>query len=268
MECLLIRSRALCAQKRRKSGSQRHNKELASWLLQPVLLIPVPPEFTKGVAPLRAGQGYSFVLRRLHSLSGIVPIGAFLIEHFISNSESTNGVQAYNDQVKFLTSLPFVHVLEWVFIFMPLLYHALYGIYIWYRGDSNVSEYPWTGNWLYTSQRWTGIIAFIYIAYHVIDMRFTGVHLMGGGYNYAFSKVWFDFQNPWVVAFYVIGIIAASWHFSYGVWLFAAKWGFTVGERRAASSATSAWRWRSCWSASGMWTFAVSYTRRQTGSLC
>ena len=185
----------------------------------------------KGVAPLRAGQGYSFVLRRLHSLSGIVPIGAFLIEHFISNSESANGVQAYNDQVKFLTSLPFVHVLEWVFIFIPLLYHALYGIWIWYRGDSNVSEYPWSGNWLYTSQRWTGIIAFAYILYHVIDMRFMGVHLMGGGYNNAFSKVWFDFQNPWVVAIYVIGIVAASWHFSYGVWLFAAKWGLTVGDK-------------------------------------
>jgi succinate dehydrogenase / fumarate reductase, cytochrome b subunit len=185
----------------------------------------------KGVAPLRAGQGSSFILRRLHSLSGVVPIGAFLVEHFISNSEATKGVQAYNDQVKFLTSLPFVHVLEWVFIFIPILYHALYGIYIWYRGESNVSEYPWTGNWLYTSQRWTGIIAFIYILYHTWDMRFTGVHLMGGGYNYAFSKVWYDFQNPWVVAFYVIGIVAASWHFAYGLWLFCAKWGITVGDK-------------------------------------
>jgi succinate dehydrogenase / fumarate reductase, cytochrome b subunit len=185
----------------------------------------------KGVAPLRAGQGYSFVLRRLHSLSGIVPIGAFLVEHFISNSEATNGVQAYNDQVKFLTSLPFVHVLEWVFIFIPILYHGIYGLYIWYRGEANVGEYPWTGNWLYTSQRWTGIIAFVYIAYHTIEMRFTGVHLMGGGYHYAFSKVWFAFQSPWVVAFYVMGIVAASWHFAYGVWLFAAKWGLTVGDR-------------------------------------
>ena len=184
-----------------------------------------------GVAPLRAGQGYSFVLRRLHSLSGIVPIGAFLIEHLLSNSEAARGVQAYNDQVKFLTSLPFVNVLEWVFIFLPLLYHALYGIWIWYRGESNVGDYPWTGNWLYTSQRWTGIIALIYILYHTWDMRFTGVHLMGGGYNNAFSKVWFDFQNPWMVAFYVIGIVAASWHFAYGVWLFAAKWGITVGEQ-------------------------------------
>jgi succinate dehydrogenase / fumarate reductase cytochrome b subunit len=184
----------------------------------------------KGVAPLRAGEGYSFVLRRLHSLSGIIPIGAFLLEHFISNAEATKGAQAYNDQVKFLTGLPFVHWMEWIFIFIPLLYHGLYGVYIWYRGDSNVGEYPWSGNWLYTAQRWTGIIAFIYIGYHVYTMRFSGVPLMEN-YHAAFWKVQQEFMNPWAVAAYVIGIVAASWHFSYGLWLFAAKWGFTVGDR-------------------------------------
>ncbi len=184
----------------------------------------------KGVASLRAGEGYSFILRRLHSLSGIVPIGAFLIEHFISNAEATKSPQAYNDQVKFLTGLPFVHWMEWLFIFLPLLYHALYGIYIWYRGDSNVGEYPWSGNWLYSAQRWTGIIALLYIGYHVYTMRFSGVLLMEN-YRAAFWKVQQEFMNPWAVAAYVIGIIAASWHFSYGIWLFAAKWGFTVGER-------------------------------------
>jgi succinate dehydrogenase / fumarate reductase cytochrome b subunit len=167
----------------------------------------------------------------LHSLTGIIPIGAFLLEHFISNSEALHGATAYNDQVKFLTSLPFVAVLEWGFIFLPLLYHALYGFYIWYRGESNVGEYPWTGNWLYTSQRWTGAIAFFYILYHTYYMRFTGVHLMGGGYNAAFWKVQHEFQNPWAVAAYVVGITAASWHFAYGLWLFAAKWGITVGEQ-------------------------------------
>ncbi|HLI63397.1 MAG TPA: hypothetical protein VKV05_08345 [Terriglobales bacterium] len=183
----------------------------------------------KGVAPLRAGEGYSFILRRLHSLSGIIPIGAFLIEHFISNAEATKGAAAYNDQVKFLTGLPFVHWLEWIFIFLPLIYHGVYGLYIWYRGDSNVSEYPWSGNWMYLAQRWTGIITFAYILYHVIDMRFTGVLLMEQP-SAAFWKVQQAFMNPWIVAVYVIGIVAASWHFSYGIWLFAAKWGFTVGE--------------------------------------
>ncbi len=183
-----------------------------------------------GVAPLRAGQGYSFVLRRLHSLSGIIPIGAFLIEHFISNAEATKSPQAYNDQVKFLTGLPFVHWLEWIFIFLPLAFHGLYGLWIWYRGEANVGEYPWSGNWMYTAQRWTGIIALLYIGYHVYTMRFSGAQLME---NYAagFWKVQQAFLNPWVVAAYVIGIVAASWHFCYGIWLFAAKWGFTVGDR-------------------------------------
>lgn len=188
-------------------------------------------EVAEGIPALRAGQGNSFLLRRLHSLSGIIPIGAFLIEHFISNSEATKGALAYNDQVKFLTGLPFVSVMEWGFIFLPLLYHSLYGFYIWYRGESNVGEYPWTGNWLYTAQRWTGMVAFFYIVYHLYYMRFSGVHLMNGGYNAAFWKVQHEFQNPWAVAAYVIGITAASWHFSYGVWLFAAKWGITVGDK-------------------------------------
>ena len=38
---------------------------------------------TQGVAPLRAGQGTSFFLRRLHSFTGIVPVGAFLFEHIL-----------------------------------------------------------------------------------------------------------------------------------------------------------------------------------------
>jgi len=56
-----------------------------------------PPARTikPGVAPLRAGQGTSFLLRRLHSLSGIIPIGAFLLEHFISNAEAFKGPIAY-----------------------------------------------------------------------------------------------------------------------------------------------------------------------------
>jgi succinate dehydrogenase / fumarate reductase, cytochrome b subunit len=38
-----------------------------------------------------------------------------------------------------------------------------------------------------------------------------------------------EFHNPWAVAFYVVGIFCASWHFAYGLWLFAAKWGITQG---------------------------------------
>lgn len=193
--------------------------------------VPIPDRKIKpGVAPLRAGEGTSFLLRRLHSLSGIVPIGAFLLEHFLSNAEAFKGVEAYNKQVAFLNSLPFVFLLELFFIWIPILYHGIYGVYIWWRGESNVGDYPWMGNWLYTSQRWTGMIAFAYIVQHTYHLRFMGVHLATHAEK-SFAKVQGEFHNPWMVAFYAIGIIAASWHFSYGVWLFAAKWGITTGER-------------------------------------
>ena len=190
---------------------------------------PVPVK--DSVAPLRAGHGYSFWLRRLHSLSGIVPVGAFLFEHIlISNSAAIGGPAAYARQVRFLASLPLVPILELFGIWLPILFHALYGFYIWYRGETNVGEYPWTGNWMYTVQRWTGGIAFAYILWHTWTMRFTGIDL----HEYpgaSFGKVQAEvFQTP-LFLFYVVGMIAASWHFAYGIWLFCAKWGIVSGEK-------------------------------------
>jgi succinate dehydrogenase / fumarate reductase, cytochrome b subunit len=189
----------------------------------------VAPRIKPGIASLRAGQGNSFWLRRLHSLTGIVPIGAFLLEHFISNFEAFKGPEAYGKQVAFLNSLPLVVGLELFFIWIPILYHGLYGVWIWWNGDSNLVDYPWQGNWLYTTQRWTGIIALVYMVQHTYYLRFTGVHLPTHPMQ-SFAKVQGEFQNPLMVAFYAIAIVAASWHFAYGLWLFCAKWGITTGE--------------------------------------
>lgn len=190
---------------------------------------PIAPKLRPGVQPLRAGQGMSFLWRKLHSLLGVIPIGAFLIEHLLSNFEALKGPAAYAAQVKFLNTLPLVRVLEWTFIFIPILYHALYGVFIWLRGKSNVVYYPWAGNWLYISQRWTGLIAFAYILQHVLRQRFMGVSLPDNP-GAAFAKVQHELSNPVMLAVYIIAMIAVCWHFAYGVWLFAAKWGITPGE--------------------------------------
>jgi succinate dehydrogenase / fumarate reductase, cytochrome b subunit len=194
---------------------------------------PAPPSRSselRGVPPLRAGQGSSFLWRKLHSLSGIVPIGAFLIEHLISNFEALNGPLAYAQQVKFLNGLPLVRLLEWVFIFIPLAFHAGYGVFIAFRGRVNVNVYPWAGNWMYLTQRVTGLIAFAYIMQHVWRQRFSGVSLPEHP-GAAFAKVQHELANPWMLAIYVIAMIATTWHFAYGIWLFAAKWGITPGNR-------------------------------------
>jgi succinate dehydrogenase / fumarate reductase cytochrome b subunit len=184
----------------------------------------------KGVQPLRAGEGNSFVLRKLHSLTGIIPIGAFLVEHIISNFEVVHGPLAYAQQVKFLNGLPLVRVLEWAFIFIPLAFHAFYGVFIAVRGRSNVNVYPWAGNFMYLSQRVTGIIALLYILQHVYFQRFAGVSLPEHP-GLAYAKVQYELGTWYMVAIYVIGMIVTCWHFAYGIWLFAAKWGITPGEK-------------------------------------
>jgi succinate dehydrogenase / fumarate reductase cytochrome b subunit len=190
---------------------------------------PAVPVVKRGVQPLRAGQGTSFFWHKLHSLLGIIPLGAFLLEHLLSNFEALNGPAAYGAQVRLLNSLPLVRVMEWTFIFIPLLYHGLYGVWIWLRGKSNIVYYPWAGNWMYTAQRYTGLIAILYIAQHVARQRFMGTMLPEHP-MYAFAKVQHELQNPWMLAVYILAMIAICWHFAYGVWLFAAKWGITPGD--------------------------------------
>jgi succinate dehydrogenase / fumarate reductase, cytochrome b subunit len=172
----------------------------------------------------------SYLLRKLHSLSGIVPVGAFLAEHFWSNSAVLVSPEKYNDVSRDLQTIPFRPLVEWAFIFLPLLYHAGYGIYIWLRGDSNVSSYPWVKNWLYTLQRYTGLIAFVYIVWHLYTERW----LTHGHSTY--ESVAQDLSSPLFFAFMLIGVLASSFHLGVGIWNFLCKWGLaaTVRAQRAA----------------------------------
>jgi len=46
-----------------------------------------------------------------------------------------------------------------------------------------------------------------------------------------------SFGNPWIFAFYVLGILSATFHLSNGLWSFSIVWGITVSpaaQRRMA----------------------------------
>ena len=172
----------------------------------------------------------SYLLRKLHSLTGIIPVGAFLAEHFWSNSSVLVSASKYDEVSRDLQTIPFRPFVEWGFIFLPMLYHGVYGIYIWLRGDANVSSYPWVKNWLYALQRYTGLIAFVYIGWHLYTERW----LTHGRSTY--ENVVKDLSNPYFLAFMVIGVIASSFHLGVGIWNFLCKWGLaaTVQAQHAA----------------------------------
>jgi len=172
----------------------------------------------------------SFWARRVHSLSGVVPIGAFIIEHFYGNSFSSQGPAAYNAYVASLQSLPYVLFLEIFFIGIPIAFHAVYGVYIAYQGQLNVTAYPYGRNWMYALQRVSGVFLLAYIAWHVWETRIA-VALDPALKHDLFTHMQGIFENPALVAFYVAGVAAAAFHFANGLWTFLIVWGITAGPR-------------------------------------
>jgi len=177
------------------------------------------------VATKPAESKTSYILDKLQSLSGIIPIGAFLAEHFWSNSYALVSTQKY-DQVSFdLQSIPWRWIVEFAAIWAPIAFHGFYGLWIWWKGKQNTFSHPWMANWMYLLQRWTGIIAFAFIGWHVYTERFA----TGGRSTY--EGVAQAMTHPWYFAFYIVGVLAASFHLGNGTWNFACKWGIAVTPR-------------------------------------
>ena len=181
----------------------------------------------------------NFVLRKLHQLSGIVPLGAFLLEHLYTNSKALHpklGADHFNEAVGDLQQIPYILFVEITFIFIPLLYHAVYGLFITWETRPNNLSYPYPRNWFYTIQRVTGMILFFFILFHLLNFRFglvPGLNEISVAHqpNKAFQIVSNEFQIPWIIVVYIVGITSTIWHFANGIWLFAVDWGIVIGER-------------------------------------
>src|SRR5699024_12433856 len=96
-----------------------------------------------------------FFYKRLHSLLGVIPIGLFLTQHLIVNHFAVYGEESFNQAAAFMHDLPFRLVLEIVVIYLPILFHAILGVYIVFTGKNNTTRYGYFRNWMYILQRVT-----------------------------------------------------------------------------------------------------------------
>ena len=199
---------------------------------------------------------YHFLLRKLHSLSGIIPVGAFLIEHLLTNSMAFKGEARFNEDVRWIHNLPFLLFLEIFGIFLPLAFHAGYGIVIAMTAERNTTQYPYFGNVRYSLQRLTGYIALVFLVIHLLKFRFAPY--VGWGPDFMDPRAnffqitrrglmdWqpFGYHVPWQATFalYWIGLLAVVFHFCNGIWTFCISWGITIGvqaQRRMGYVATA-----------------------------
>jgi succinate dehydrogenase / fumarate reductase cytochrome b subunit len=170
-----------------------------------------------------------FWLRRLHSLSGIVPVGGFLAFHLYENYVATRGAEAYNKMTHGLQELPFAVAMEFLIIIVPLFFHGIYGLFVTSTAQPNVSSNPYLRNWMYLVQRVTGVVVFAFILFHLWTTRF--VQLQDHESLDLFRQVQAAVANPWIYAFYIAGILSATFHLANGIWSFSIVWGLTVGPK-------------------------------------
>lgn len=186
--------------------------------------------------PLTARQ--YFTLRRLHSLTGVVPVGVFLLEHFFTNSKALQGPAAYNGAIAFLQSLPYLYLIEIMGIGVPIIFHATLGIWIAWQSKNNTRHYPYGRNFMFFWQRVTGVFLVVYIGYHVLTTRFAPWLGHPDAHADFFQLMHDKLQNPLIFVFYVLGVVAASFHLGNGLWGFAIHWGLLTGR-----GAQRAWSW-------------------------
>ncbi|CAN5523648.1 succinate dehydrogenase cytochrome b558 subunit [soil metagenome] len=177
-----------------------------------------------------------FLLRRMHSLTGIV-FGLYICVHLVVNATLIQGSThatdptVFQQQVDKIHSLPFLEVVEWVAIYIPIIFHTVYGIYIVVTGQPNVGTYNYGKNWAYFFQRVSAMILILFIAFHVLAMK--GLLMIGGltfdPANATASTIQHMHYN-WIVGYivYPVGILAACFHLANGFWTAAITWGLTV----------------------------------------
>ena len=195
------------------------------------------------------------LLRRLHSLSGVVPIGVFLFPHLTTNSSivwgevfnaskyeslgaGSAGVATFQHEVNFIHDLPALIFIEIFVLWLPIAYHAILGVYFARSGRSNTERYGYQGNWRYAMQRLSGYVGVVFLFMHISSLRWgwsygglmpsfdahhaastTALHLQGGLFPY------------FNAAFYAVCVLALVFHFANGLWTAAITWGLTVSKQ-------------------------------------
>ncbi|HTQ10835.1 MAG TPA: hypothetical protein VMI31_12235 [Fimbriimonadaceae bacterium] len=179
----------------------------------------------------------NFFWHKLHSLAGIIPVGFYVLQHLTLNSFSIAGESYFDGVINFFGSIP-LHVLlaaEIVLIWVPILFHGIYGLFITNRAQINVGSYKFSQNWMYTIQRYTGIYLFLFLILHV--SMTTGNKYLHGNDSLIKYAAMHQMLSQWgylMLVIYILGVATASWHLSIGIWNFCIRWGITISEESQA----------------------------------
>lgn len=174
--------------------------------------------------------------KKLHSLSGVVPLGAFLVLHLWVTASVVGSRAVYDRQVGFLHG-GLIGVLEPLLI-LPLFFHGIYGI-------SRVlgprdPHHAYGTDRMATLQRASGVVVLVFVSLHLWEFRAqTWMRgLAEGAYSTKLVEDLSSTQSsvPWIALGYIVGTAGCVFHLVNGMTSFCTRWDYTrtvEAQRRA-----------------------------------
>ena len=193
---------------------------------------------------------------RVLSLTGVLPLGAFLVLHAALNARALGGEAPFVRVVGRMAGVPGLAVLEAVVIWVPLAVHAVVGVAWTVTRRPSLSPYPRA---VRAAMRATGVLVLAFLAMHLPELRFrlAGSRPDGGQLLTLLAGDLSSMRAglPWRAILYLLGSAAATFHFAAGLWGFFAS---TPRGSGARARRYAAW-WAGAVGAV-MWTLFVAAT--------
>jgi len=177
-------------------------------------------------------------LRRLFSLSGVVPLGAFLLLHLWTAAALLSSNATYDRQVAVLHGGPVVGLLAIALVLVPLAFHGVYGT--WLAFQPRPAQHAYGSGLMLALQRISGLVVLLFVVAH---LRATLVpawrgQLLVGSYS---TRLVADLSTldsgiPWTALGYLVGMAATVFHLATGMTSFGIARGLVrgpVAERRS-----------------------------------
>jgi succinate dehydrogenase / fumarate reductase cytochrome b subunit len=164
-------------------------------------------------------------LARAFSLSGVVPLGAFLVVHLAANARGIAGERALGEMARRLERIPALALVEALLVFAPLALHAGIGLWLVVARRSLGPRTPYPRA-IGIAVRVTGVLALAFLAMHLPELRFRtpGQRPDGALLSTLLAADLSSMRGglPLRAVAYLLGTACVCFHFAAGLWGFFA----------------------------------------------
>ena len=173
-----------------------------------------------------------FITRRIHSLTGLVPVGLFLVYHLYLQLYLHSGAEVYNEVINSFYDSPLAIWSLVIVVYIPLFFHAFFGIRLIFESKVQPS-YTCFSHLLYWLQRISGVGVLLFTIAHVWNAQLGP--WVAGTWGTHFEHLSSGFADPdsglITKAVYLLGTVGAVFHFSNGLNTFCMTWGIALTQK-------------------------------------